>query len=622
MSDYSRTEFCDVDVCIVMESTYPYLKGGVSAVVHDIIGHNSDLTFGILHITWDASSPHEDLYDVPSNVKWVKIIYLSFEQNRKALTSLGPKDLPYGSRGRRRLANRLIDALGSIQHDDVEPIWSLYDDGVNPRTRQFRIWPLLGTREFMNAVMDRWDGLGMPLSDAFWVLRDFTSLAFAVLDHDFPKARVYHAHTTGYAALAAAAAARQNGTHFLLTEHNLYIRDTVNELIDRNMALPLVRSDYRDFDVTPKQRAWMTWWTEMGPMCYPRAECITYLYPLAVEEARALGSPTERAIVLPNGMPLGEFVPRYRIRQRKTAEIVAQNDPDARTWRFCSIVRIVPIKGVLDLIEAARLMVESGFTNFTLDVMGPKEHVPEYTRQCEQRIEELGLSDHVRLLGTVKVRDVITDYDLLLMASYNEGQPIVVLEAMATGIPTVGTEVGGMRQVLDDPIVDRDGNQLGPCGVLIEAGDYKAMAAETISLVHDLPRYAAYAGMAFRRVDAQFRIEDVMRRYHSLYRTIGRMTDATEPPHVGGGAVTQPMSESNADEWVGVSDAPAGSSPEAKVIPAQPKVIPSGTSVIAPHSETAATDTKAIPTRARAIPTRAETAPADDYERSRSRESR
>lgn len=557
MSSYSRTEFCDVDVCIVMESTYPYLKGGVSAVVHDIITFNPDLTFGIIHTTWDPSSPQEDLYDVPDNVKWVKVIYLSFNHHRPELTAMGLRDLPSGSRARRRLAERLLDALAAIQQqDDPEPLWTLYDEGVNPRTRQYRIWPLLGTREFMDAVVDRWDALGMTLSDCFWVLRDFFSLAYAILDHDFPRARVYHAHTTGYASVIGAAAARQNGTHFLLTEHNLYIRDTVNELIDRNMALPLLREDYKIFDVTARQRAWMTWWTEMGVFCYPSAELITYLYPLAVEEAKALGSPTERAIVVPNGMPLAEFEPRRRIRQEKTAEILAQGGRDV--WRFCSIVRIVPIKGVLDLIEAARVMVASGFTNFTIDVMGPKEHVPAYTQKCEDRIVELGLTDHVRLLGTVNVRAVITEYDVLLMASYNEGQPIVVLEAMATGIPTVGTEVGGMRQVLDDVFYDRDGNELGACGVLIDAGNYQAMAEETIKLVNDLDRYGRYAETAYRRVDAKFRIEDIMKRYNSIYRTVGRVDDPAGVVLPAGRAAVQSTPEANADMWIQAFDeAPA-----------------------------------------------------------------
>ena len=58
-------ELEEVDVAIVAESTYPFLKGGVSAVVHDIIIGNPDLTFGIIHITWDSHSPLKDLYGMP-----------------------------------------------------------------------------------------------------------------------------------------------------------------------------------------------------------------------------------------------------------------------------------------------------------------------------------------------------------------------------------------------------------------------------------------------------------------------------------------------------------------------------------------------------------------------------
>jgi len=47
----------DVDVAIVTESTYPFLTGGLSAVVHDIVKGNQDLSFGIIHITWDRDSP-------------------------------------------------------------------------------------------------------------------------------------------------------------------------------------------------------------------------------------------------------------------------------------------------------------------------------------------------------------------------------------------------------------------------------------------------------------------------------------------------------------------------------------------------------------------------------------
>ena len=121
----------------------------------------------------------------------------------------------------------------------MEPLWELYDEGMNPRTRQYPLWALLGSREFMQALNERLPGLGLPWptrsgscgSSSPWPTRCWARPA---------RARgVYHAHTTGYASLLGAAAARHNGTSFLLTEHNLYVRDTVNTLLDRNMALSM-----------------------------------------------------------------------------------------------------------------------------------------------------------------------------------------------------------------------------------------------------------------------------------------------------------------------------------------------------------------------------------------------
>src|SRR4051812_6144449 len=100
----------EVDVAIVAESTYPYLKGGVSAVIHDIVQGNPDLAYGIIHITWDRSAAHEDLYGMPSNVKWVRPVYLSMTEHEDDFRALTPRDLRMRPAARRRLANQLFDA--------------------------------------------------------------------------------------------------------------------------------------------------------------------------------------------------------------------------------------------------------------------------------------------------------------------------------------------------------------------------------------------------------------------------------------------------------------------------------------------------------------------------------
>lgn len=514
-----REAYPDVDVAIVAESTYPYLKGGVSAVVHDIVQGNQDLTFGIIHITWDSSSPSADLYGMPANVKWVRPVYLSMTEHEEDFRRLTPGDLGLRAKGRRALAERLLDALESVVAGDPHPLWELYDEGMNPRTRSYPLWALLGSKEFMVAVRDRLAVLGLPLVDTFWLLREFFSLGAAVLGEDLPRARVYHAHTTGYASLLGAAAARQNGTKFLLTEHNLYVRDTVNFMLGRSMALTLSANDWREFDVTPQERAWMAWWIEMGRFCYPSAEVITYLYPLAITEAADLGAPVERSVVIPNGMTIEAFRDVYDRRMRMLPEVVSAG-PE-RTWRLVYIARIVPIKGLSDLISSIALLVERGVRNLHLDILGPTDHHPDYYRMCREKARTLGVEDYLTFRGTVNVRELLGEFDLLVLPSYNEGQPIVVLEAMTAGIPTVGTTVGGMAQLIDDPLTTPGGRTIDACGLLVVPDYVSGMANSLQTLMGDPQMYERFCHNARARVENFFQLEDAMGAYNHLYRELG-----------------------------------------------------------------------------------------------------
>jgi glycosyltransferase involved in cell wall biosynthesis len=510
----------DVDVAIVMESTYPYLKGGVSAVVHDIVTHNPDLTYGIIHITWDSDSPMTDLYGMPANVRWVRTVFLSMEEHRHNFLSVSAKDLGMTAQQREELSHRLFDALYALsERGDVEDLWDLIDEGLNERTRKYPLWALLGSREFMQTLQDRMPQLNLSLANSFWTLRNFFSLAFAVLGETMPRASVYHAHTTGYASLLGAAAARDHDTSFLLTEHNLYVRDTVNTLLDRNMALSITEEDYRTFDVTAEQRAWMAWWTEMGRFCYPSARLITYLYPSAITEAARLGSDIDKSVVVPNGMAIAEFDDKYRARQQVVERL--KQDSSDHVWHLVYIARVVPIKGLLDLLSSMDILRDRGYRNLHLDVLGPTEHVPEYYEACLAKIDSLGLNDKVTIHGTVNVREMLDQFDLLVLPSYNEGQPIVILEAMAAGIPTVGSDVGGVAQQIADDLLTTDGRTIGPCGETVTPGDVVQMADGIQAVIGNIDAYANYAANARTRVQELFQMHEVMSSYNQIYRALG-----------------------------------------------------------------------------------------------------
>ena len=511
--------YVDVDVAIVMESTYPYLKGGVSAVVHDIITGNPDLTFGIIHITWDSHSPLKDLYGMPDNIAWVRVLYLSMEEHQEDFLRARPRDLRMNRRQRRELSRRILGAMIALaQEGRTEPLWEIIGEGLSA-SRRYPVWAVLGTREFMEAYHDMMPDLGMSMTDIFWCLRDFFSLAYAVLAEPVPRAQVYHAHTTGYAMLLGVNAAREHGTRVLLTEHNLYVRDTVNTLLERRLDLNIKLTDYRTFDVTGRERMWMAWWLEMGRLCYPYAYASTYLYPRAITEANELGGDAGRAIVIPNGIVTEEFDASYAARLAAIEEIKREG-ADKHLWKLVYIARVVPIKGLLDMIDSVRLMVDRGL-NIHLDVCGPTEHMPSYFEQCLSRIVERGLESVITIRGTVKVRELLPEFDLFVLPSYNEGLPVVSLETMGAGIPTVSTDVGAVRSVVEDMIVTDDGQTWDPCGIIIEPGDPVVMADKVQEVISDVELYERLSLNARGRVEAAYDLNKVNASYNKIYRQGG-----------------------------------------------------------------------------------------------------
>ncbi len=518
-------QYEDVDLAIVAESTYPYLRGGVSAVIHDIVQANPDRSVGIIHIAWDSSCSTECVYDVPPNVRWVYPVFLSMNDHVDDFKLATASSLALSPSERRGLSDDVFAALDALTSGQTGPVWRLYDRVLNPRTRTCPLWPLLTTQEFMTYALQRFANFRIPFTDLFWLLREFFSLTCAIAGPDYPKASVYHSHTTGYAGLLAAIAARQNHGRMLLTEHNLYTRDTINVLLDRNMNTIVSADDWRsDSELDPAQRAWMAWYTEIGRLIYDAADHITYLYPAAIAEAEGLGSDAAKADIVPNGMTLEKFgSARLHLRERRAE---AGGSGEQPTWRLAYCARLVPIKGLIDLISSVSELVQAGISNFTLDVMGHAEEAPDYAAQCYRRARDLGLDDYIRFRGNLNMADVLGDFDMLILPSYNEGQPLVVMEAMAVGLPVIGTPVGGMEQLIVSQLDDGTEPALGPCGLLVRPGDATGLADAIRKLMSDQSLYSFLAENSRNRIAQFFALEKAMEAYRLIY---GRLEGSVAP---------------------------------------------------------------------------------------------
>ncbi len=123
--------------------------------------------------------------------------------------------------------------------------------------------------------------------------------------------------------------------------------------------------------------------------------------------------------------------------------------------RLFSCARLNPVKGHEDLLEALRLLLDGG-TAAQLTIAGEDDDGGTgYRRALEARVAELGLGRHARLLGAVdegRVRQELWAAHAFVLASHHEPLGVALMEAMAAGVPTVGTAAGGVRELVTDGV--------------------------------------------------------------------------------------------------------------------------------------------------------------------------
>jgi N-acetyl-alpha-D-glucosaminyl L-malate synthase BshA len=121
---------------------------------------------------------------------------------------------------------------------------------------------------------------------------------------------------------------------------------------------------------------------------------------------------------------------------------------------------------------------------------------------------ELGLSERVLFLGPLtQVAEILAQLDLFLLPSEYESFGLAALEAMACGVPVVGTRTGGIPEVVED----------GVSGLLCEVGDYPCMAARAIELLEHPSVAAAMGERARAEAVERYPQERVVERYEALY---------------------------------------------------------------------------------------------------------
>ncbi len=182
--------------------------------------------------------------------------------------------------------------------------------------------------------------------------------------------------------------------------------------------------------------------------------------------ARGIGR-REQFVTVPSGVPVDQL--RATAPTRAVARAHLALPPGA--FVVAALGRFVPVKGFDLLVEALPTVVAGVESTWLLLVGDGPERGP-----LEARAARLGVAGRVHVTGAVAdVAPCLAAADVVAAPSRNEGMGRVLVEAMALGLPVVGTAVGGIPAVIVE----------GACGRLVPPGDVPALARALVDLGRD-----------------------------------------------------------------------------------------------------------------------------------------
>lgn len=204
-----------------------------------------------------------------------------------------------------------------------------------------------------------------------------------------------------------------------------------------------------------------------------------------------------RLHVIANGIELGQFHPNPAARERIRAELGIA--PDA--WVIGTVGRVAREKNHALLLRAASPLLEA---NGHLVIAGDGPLMPALRDQARD-------VRNAHLIGVRgDVPDVLNAFDIFAMSSDTEGMPLVVLEAMATGLPVISTSAGGIPNVVAE----------GQTGFLVAPGDEAALRDRLAHLVANRDLRRALGDQAQQVAIERYSAARMQRDYLELYERV------------------------------------------------------------------------------------------------------
>lgn len=247
-------------------------------------------------------------------------------------------------------------------------------------------------------------------------------------------------------------------------------------------------------DTTHRLRNWLN--ASVERLSLTGVEAVIAVSESIARYGRWIGLPADRLHVVPNGVPTRQTLP--------------VRSPPRGGWTVGTVALFRPRKGLevllraLALLRGARLPVR-------LRAVGSFE-TPQYESRMKAFAAQLGVSELIDWRGfSANVAEELRALDLFVLPSlFGEGMPMVVLEAMAAGLPVIGTSVEGVPEVV------RDGLE----GLIVPSSDGRALAGAVERFVTGEVNWAEMRRNAHRRQAERYSQQAMAAGVARVYRSV------------------------------------------------------------------------------------------------------
>lgn len=483
------------DICLIVEGSYPYIRGGVSSWVHQILENYSEFTFDLIVLVASEDTPLVPKYELPKNLN--KIYNYPIRRKIK---------VPIFSKKKMKnfsLFNKFFNTFfknGSFE-ELSEEILKLKD---KDKTRLLE--ESLYSEQLFNYMNDFYQNSKelktKPYIDFFWSLRSIYFSFLSVLLYDVPKAKVYHTIATGYAGLfSTICKAKYPESRLLITEHGIYTRErkmdiTIADWADRN---------HEEYDPKNNISLYKNMWEDsfevISNTTYKYCDEIISLNHKNNQIQIAESAPEEKVYFVRNGINLS----RFNFKERK--------EIDKKNIKIGFLGRVVKIKDVKTFIKAADIL-NNQYENINFLIAGPTDEDKDYFQSCEDLVKALNLENNLKFIGMVKPENFLQEVDIIVLTSLSEGQPLVIGEANACGVPCVVTDVGGSAEM----VIGGAEDTIGPSGVVTKAVNPTQTAKGIEKLIEDKTFYNRCSINGGERVNKFYDEKTFLKRYREIYK--------------------------------------------------------------------------------------------------------